>query len=68
MLRGRVMSVYGVMWIGTPGLGALIMGSVSDITGIRWPVLGVAILLLVFWIGVWRRERRGAGRAARPGG
>ncbi len=60
-LRGRVMSVYGVMWIGSPGLGALVMGSVSDLTGIRWPVLGAAVLLLTFWTWVWRRERRGVG-------
>jgi MFS family permease len=57
-LRGRVMSIYGVMWIGSPGLGALIMGGVSDLTGIRWPVLGIGFLLLAFWVGVWRRERR----------
>ncbi len=67
-LRGRVMSVYGVMWIGSPGLGALIMGSVSDVTGIRWPVLGAAVLLLSFWIWVWRRHRSGLGSAARLGG
>ncbi len=63
-LRGRVMSVYGVMWIGSPGLGALIMGSVSDLTGIRWPVLGAAVLLLSFWTWVWRRHRSGLGSAA----
>jgi MFS family permease len=57
-LRGRVMAVYGVMWIGSPGLGALLMGSVSDLTGIRWPVLAVGIVLLAFWTWVWRRERR----------
>ena len=67
-LRGRVMSVYGVMWIGSPGLGALIMGSVSDVTGIRWPVFGAAVLLLAFWTGVWRRECRGVSSAARRGG
>ncbi len=67
-LRGRVMSVYGVMWIGSPGLGALIMGSLSDLAGIRWPVLGAAILLLAFWTWVWRREHRGLGSAVRPGG
>ncbi len=66
-LRGRVMSVYGVMWIGSPGLGALIMGAMSDVTGIRWPVLGAAVLLLSFWTWVWRRERRGLSSAARPG-
>ena len=66
-LRGRVMSVYGVMWMGSPGLGALILGSISDITGIRWPVLGAAVILLSFWTWVWRRERRGLSSAARPG-
>ncbi len=66
-LRGRVMSVYGVMWIGSPGLGALIIGAMSDVTGIRWPVLGAAVLLLSFWTWVWRRERRGLSSAAHPG-
>ena len=68
VLRGRVMSVYGVMWIGSPGLGALIMGAMSDVTGIRWPVLGAAVLLISFWTWVWRRERRGLSSATRPGG
>ena len=67
-IRGRVMSVYGVMWIGSPGIGALIMGSISDVTGIRWPVAGAAVLLLSFWVWVWRRERRDAGSAARRDG
>ena len=67
VLRGRVMSVYGVMWIGSPGLGALILGSISDVTGIRWPVLGAAVLLISFWTWVWRRERRGLSSAAPQG-
>jgi MFS family permease len=67
-LRGRVMSVYGVMWIGSPGLGALILGTISDVTGIRWPVLGAALILLAFWTWVWLRERRGLSSAAPPGG
>ncbi len=66
-LRGRVMSVYGVMWIGSPGLGALIMGAMSDVTGIRWPVLGAAVLLISFWTWVWRRERTSLSSAVRPG-
>jgi len=67
VLRGRVMSVYGVMWIGSPGLGALILGTISDVTGIRWPVLGAALILLAFWTWVWRRQRRGLSSAALPG-
>ena len=39
MLRGRVMSVYGVMWIGSPGLGALIMGVMNN----GMSIIGVGI-------------------------
>jgi MFS family permease len=66
-LRGRVMSVYGVMWMGSPGLGALILGWISDVTGIRWPVLGAGLILLAFWAWVWLRERRVVSSAAPPG-
>ena len=67
VLRGRVMSIYGVMWMGSPGLGALILGSVSDLTGIRWPVLGAGLILVAFWVWVWRRGRHRLSSAAHPG-
>lgn len=56
-LRGRVMGIYGWFWVGIPGLGAILIGAVSDLTGPRLPVLGGALLVLLVWIWGTRRQR-----------
>ena len=61
-MRGRVMSLYVVVFRAVPALGALIMGFASDYVGLGWPVAGgVAATLLVL---VWATGRRHAVRAA----
>src|SRR3546814_228842 len=37
-LRGRVISVYGMIFRAGPALGALIMGSLSEYLGWEWPL------------------------------
>ena len=61
-LRGRVMSLYGMIFRAGPGLGALAMGALSDIFGLRVPVAAGAMLTVLAWAIVWRR--RGAVAAA----
>jgi MFS family permease len=57
-LRGRVMSLYGVVFRGGPAFGALIMGALSDQFGLHWPVaVGAALCLLV---GLWGLSRKRA--------
>ena len=55
-VRGRVMSLYGILWRGGPAVGALCIGAVSEALGFRLPVaVGGAILVLAaLW--AWRRR------------
>lgn len=51
-LRGRVMSLYGMINRGAPALGALAMGAIAEVFGIRYAVaIGSAVCILV-WIWV----------------
>jgi MFS family permease len=55
-LRGRVMSLYGVVFRGGPAFGALIMGALSDRFGLQWPVAcGAAVCLMV---SLWAMTRK----------
>ncbi|HUA52299.1 MAG TPA: MFS transporter [Candidatus Sulfotelmatobacter sp.] len=55
-MRGRVMSLYGMIFRGGPALGVLIMGSASTRFGLRLPVACGALLCAGFWL--WARLRR----------
>ncbi len=44
-IRGRVMSLYGVLHRGSPALGALIVGAAADMVGLRIAIAGFAGLL-----------------------
>ena len=55
-LRGRVMSLYGVVFRGGPAFGALIMGALSDRFGLRAPVAAGAALCLI--VALWAMTRR----------
>lgn len=55
-LRGRVMSLYGVVFRGAPAFGALIMGGVSDYLGLQLPVaVGAGACLMV---ALWALTRK----------
>ncbi|MGF1610464.1 MAG: MFS transporter [Kiloniellales bacterium] len=57
-MRGRVMSLYGLIFRGGPAVGALIMGAASEAVGLRWP-LAVGVLLALAATGwIWTRRRR----------
>jgi MFS family permease len=56
-LRGRVISVYGMIFRMGPALGALVMGSLVDGLGWRWPIAGGAAVCLGAW---WWGLRRAA--------
>ena len=65
-LRGRVMALYSVVFMGTTPIGAPIVGLVSQAAGPRVGLAlgGAAVLLAVAAFGLWsvRRARRGEGR------
>ncbi len=57
-LRGRVLSLFGIIFRAGPGVGALIMGWIADATGLAWPVgIGAGLGLLAYLIANSRRER-----------
>jgi MFS family permease len=65
-MRGRVLSLWGMITRGCPALGALVLGAAGEIFGLRWPVLiAMALSLLVFAWGLARL--RGMARALEPG-
>ncbi|MBI77172.1 MAG: hypothetical protein CMM53_05240 [Rhodospirillaceae bacterium] len=52
-VRGRVLSLYGVLHRGTPALGALVMGIMGDIVGLQVTLVGGALVMCVpvmLWI------------------
>lgn len=55
-MRGRVMSLYGTIYIGGPAIGALIVGAIAELTGLRWPLAAGAIICLVVWFYIWSRR------------
>jgi predicted MFS family arabinose efflux permease len=55
-MRGRVLSIYWIVFRGGPAFGALILGIASDRYGLRLPLLVGALALLIVW--VWARMKR----------
>lgn len=59
-IRGRVVSLYGMIWLGIPAVGAFAMGAAADFVGFRWPVaIGAAVVLGAF---IWALPRRAGFR------
>ena len=55
--RGRVISVHGIVSLGVPALGAMLLGGLAEHFGLRPPVfIGGAICVLV-WCLLWREEK-----------
>ena len=55
-LRGRVVSVYGMMAQDLPGIGTMIMGGIAEHLGLRLPIAIGAALCLVLWY--WAQRQR----------
>ena len=53
-VRGRVMSIYGIVAQSVPSLGTLTMGAVAAHTGLRTPVAIGAIIVGLLWAWAWR--------------
>lgn len=65
-MRGRVMSLYGVIFRGAPAIGSLLMGALSGPFGLRWPLAAGGLLCLFVILLLWRRlMARPAGGARR---
>ncbi len=55
-MRGRVLGMHGIIFRGGAGLGALLIGLISEWAGLRWPFAGAMAVMLVVWLWVSRRR------------
>jgi predicted MFS family arabinose efflux permease len=53
-VRGRVMSMYGIISQGVPSLGTLTMGGIAAHYGLQLPVAFGAVLCILLWAWGWR--------------
>ena len=53
-MRGRVLSIWGMLLRGLPAVGALVMGGLSDFIGLQFPVLGAIVLYVAAMFWLWR--------------
>jgi MFS family permease len=65
-VRGRVMSLWGLIFRGGPALGALIIGSAAELWGFRAPMLGATLLFFCVWAVIMPRRRALAAALERP--
>ena len=57
-IRGRVVSLYGMIWLGIPAVGAFVMGAAADFVGFRLPVAaGAGMIVIAFIWAIPRRAR-----------
>ncbi len=66
MMRGRVMSLYTLLFRGMPALGALIIGLAAEHFGLQHTVAGAALLSIGFWVWAYRRRHSTAAAMELP--
>ncbi len=54
--RGRVLSLYGVCFMGGPALGTLAMGALAEFFGLSLPIAIGAMIVLSLWLVFWTRR------------
>jgi predicted MFS family arabinose efflux permease len=55
-MRGRVLSLFGLIFRGGPALGALVMGGASELFGLQAPLALGAALGIIACALTWRRR------------
>jgi predicted MFS family arabinose efflux permease len=67
-MRGRVLSLYGLVFRGGPAVGAFAMGFAAERIGLHIPVAVGALICIAMWAWVMRRLPRTASvLEAEPG-
>ena len=56
-MRGRVLSIWGLILRGIPAVGALGMGWTSDFTGLKPPVALASVMCVIAAVFIWRGWR-----------
>ena len=57
-MRGRVLALYGMLWIGLAAFGALLTGGLSEVFGLRLPVAVDGAAMFLVWLWAMRSQRR----------
>jgi predicted MFS family arabinose efflux permease len=57
-LRGRMLSIWGLITRACPAIGALALGATGEAFGLRWPTMVAALLVLGVCAWGWARVRR----------
>jgi MFS family permease len=55
-VRGRVLSLYGIIVRAGPAVGAMMLGGASELVGLRPPLIAGAMVCVTVWLFVWRRR------------
>ena len=55
--RGRVMGLYTLIYRGTPAIGALALGAVAELAGLRATFAVVAVVGILIWVPALPRRR-----------
>jgi MFS family permease len=66
-MRGRVLSLFGLIFRSTPALGALLMGAASELVGLAWPLALGSLIGIAACLATWRHRDRIAAAAATTG-
>ena len=56
-IRGRVLSLFGLIFRSGPAIGALAMGVASEFAGLRWPLAVGSLMGAFAFFYIWQRRR-----------
>jgi predicted MFS family arabinose efflux permease len=59
-MRGRVLSLYGLIFRGVPSIGAFLMGVAAERIGLQIPIIVGALFCILLWAWVMRNLRQTA--------
>lgn len=57
-LRGRLLALHSMIFRGAPAIGALVIGAISDVAGLRWPLAAGAAMTFAFSGIIYARRKR----------
>ena len=57
-VRGRVLSLYVMVYVGSSPIGSFVGGWVARVANVEWAIGGGAVLMLLFAVWAFRREPR----------
>ncbi|MFN0098591.1 MAG: MFS transporter [Gemmatimonadaceae bacterium] len=57
-VRGRVLSLYVMVYVGSSPIGSFVGGWVARVASVEWAIGGGAVLMLLFAVWAFRREPR----------